>query len=978
MAGRPASPTSTSSTLSCITVATAQESPDPMSASPPGSTPPTSLGDEASIASDATIKMDQLVEGPESPEESTPIKQQPEDIPMPGVAPEETPQSVGRRSSRRQSGKVATYNVQILAGTAIHTPTKYLQKHHGNVYRGGSQGAVAAAAGANNTEVQEERSAEPQGTRESIDPVEQQIANEIAQDAHRRKSSRVDLRKEAIKNKMAATGSALAKRGQEMFSNGKDRIQQALGGSSQDSEKNSTKAIAKSSTKRSRPSTATEPEDLEEQPQQEQEFAKPKRKKWEEQGLYVGQHRGFDPRLTEGQNRQKRRLQPKENKALPLPLFNGERLLSGNPQENHRDFKLPFDVFSPLPRKIKVDGWVKLSKNRFVGDASSVWKKSNHQDGSKCYCSPEDGCGVSCHNRSMYYECNDSNCNLTPEECGNRPFAELKKRAKGNRYDYGVEVVETKDRGFGVRAMRSFDPYQIIVEYAGEIITQGECERRMKNEYKKNKCYYLMSFDNKTIIDATRGTIARFVNHSCEPNCEMIKWTVGTEPRMALFAGARGIMTGEELTYDYNFDPFSSKNIQICKCGTASCRGVLGPKPKDQGKDRKNAATSFITGTKRKIQEVLGSRGSGSAPSSPNKRQKTTSFASVALTKVQNALAETAASRAKAEKDAIEAAAQKMSREERANRRHSTHSAPVTLTSQTTSKVVTNEISRSITHGSNKVITKVSRASFPATTKRTTVSFLHKEPKPGQLRPVNKVGGMSSALQRHASALKDKSRLLSRSKTKSKIASKPPSKTPSKEAGAPSKSRSKVTASLVKPAPSQDILITASSLRSSLSAKFRQSTLTFDPMPAESSATPVVNKPINTDKIEEKDDDDDDDDDDDIVEEADPEELEKEMETILLEDEEEDEIDVDVDDEGKDIDEDTAEDEDEEDRSSSEEEFEPTRYIKKITAKQVQAAADGVVKETIAGSVRAQRRAAAVVARTSLGSLVEEGIGGDE
>jgi SET domain-containing protein len=63
-----------------------------------------------------------------------------------------------------------------------------------------------------------------------------------------------------------------------------------------------------------------------------------------------------------------------------------------------------------------------------------------------------------------------------------------------------------------------------------------------------------MSFDNKMIIDATRGTIARFVNHSCEPNCEMIKWTVGGEPRMALFAGRRGIMTGEELTYDYNFE----------------------------------------------------------------------------------------------------------------------------------------------------------------------------------------------------------------------------------------------------------------------------------------------------------------------------------------------------------------------------------------------------------------------------------------
>jgi palmitoyltransferase ZDHHC9/14/18 len=87
----------------------------------------------------------------------------------------------------------------------------------------------------------------------------------------------------------------------------------------------------------------------------------------------------------------------------------------------------------------------------------------------------------------MAYECDSTNCRLTPDQCGNRPFAELKRRAKGNRYEYGVEVLDTADRGYGVRAMRCFDPFQIIVEYAGEIITQAECERRMKQIYKKDK-----------------------------------------------------------------------------------------------------------------------------------------------------------------------------------------------------------------------------------------------------------------------------------------------------------------------------------------------------------------------------------------------------------------------------------------------------------------------------------------------------------
>ena len=69
-----------------------------------------------------------------------------------------------------------------------------------------------------------------------------------------------------------------------------------------------------------------------------------------------------------------------------------------------------------------------------------------------------------------------------------------------------------------------------------------------------SQCFYLMIFDQNMIIDATRGSIARFVNHSCEPNCKMVKWTVAGKPRMALFAGETGIMTGEELTYDYNFE----------------------------------------------------------------------------------------------------------------------------------------------------------------------------------------------------------------------------------------------------------------------------------------------------------------------------------------------------------------------------------------------------------------------------------------
>jgi palmitoyltransferase ZDHHC9/14/18 len=121
-----------------------------------------------------------------------------------------------------------------------------------------------------------------------------------------------------------------------------------------------------------------------------------------------------------------------------------------------------------------------------------LWKRDK-QDASQCYCDADDGCGEACHNRIMAYECDDTNCPLGANLCGNRPFAELKRRAKGNRYDYGVEVMDTPDRGYGVRAMRMFEPHQIIVEYAGEIITQSECERRMKQVYKKDKVSQLLA-----------------------------------------------------------------------------------------------------------------------------------------------------------------------------------------------------------------------------------------------------------------------------------------------------------------------------------------------------------------------------------------------------------------------------------------------------------------------------------------------------
>ncbi|KAA6408197.1 MAG: histone-lysine N-methyltransferase ASH1L [Lasallia pustulata] len=571
---------STASTLSCITVRN-----DLMerlgSSTCSSSTPQTSNTDAASVSTDAT-------------------------------APSESRNGSVERA-RRVRTSVGRYNENTLPGSIKRT-----------VSRKSTIGGSRTVSG--KTLVNGEEEAQVQLMRQSsqlpdldwkVDtvPADGIKTPEPQEKISRKKSLRGGMLERAS-SMMDKTKSVLGKRGRGAIETGKETLQ-GLKGSRRASlrprgaESKETPSFEGPVLKKTRLSDVTDAKGA--SPRLElkrKQSIKPKVKRWLSQGLYVGQHRDFDPRLTETKNKLKKaasnQTPAKQRSLLPLPMFAGQRTL-----EVGRDFRLPFDVFSPLPQgQPKPDEWRKTQKNVFIGEAASIWKKSERLEASTCICTSESGCDEDCFNRFMFYECDDSNCTLGAEFCTNRAFEDLRQRCKtGGKYNIGVEVIKTRDRGYGVRSNRTFDANQIIVEYAGEIITQDECDSRMAKLYKDNECYYLMSFDQNMIIDATRGSIARFVNHSCEPNCKMIKWTVAGKPRMALFAGENGIMSGEELTYDYNFDPFSSKNIQECRCRSASCRGVLGPKPTEKSKPKevKDALEPLTTGTstKRKLQQAV-------------------------------------------------------------------------------------------------------------------------------------------------------------------------------------------------------------------------------------------------------------------------------------------------------------------------------------------------------------------------------------
>ena len=185
----------------------------------------------------------------------------------------------------------------------------------------------------------------------------------------------------------------------------------------------------------------------------------------------------------------------------------------------------------------------------------------------------EEACGSGCINRSTYNECDVDVCK-NGTSCTNMAI-------QRRQYAPGLERFMTAKKGWGVRARQSISKGSFILEYTGEVCSSKVFEQRMLSRYTTDNHHYCLAIDNKTMIDAHRaGSECRFVNHACEPNCEMEKWTVGGLSRMALFS-LRDILPGEEICYDYNFSLFNTNEGQECKCGAKTCRGVIGGRGKD-------------------------------------------------------------------------------------------------------------------------------------------------------------------------------------------------------------------------------------------------------------------------------------------------------------------------------------------------------------------------------------------------------------
>lgn len=138
------------------------------------------------------------------------------------------------------------------------------------------------------------------------------------------------------------------------------------------------------------------------------------------------------------------------------------------------------------------------------------------------------------------------------------------------------KMVQSKIHGRGVIATKDIPAGTELIEYTGEIITPSEADRRYPFDESKQQHTFLFSVNKRKIIDATRGgNVSRWINHSCDPNCEAV-----IEKGRVFIHALRDIKKGEELGYDYFFvldEPHNKKMKALypCRCGAKNCRGTL-------------------------------------------------------------------------------------------------------------------------------------------------------------------------------------------------------------------------------------------------------------------------------------------------------------------------------------------------------------------------------------------------------------------
>jgi SET domain-containing protein len=142
--------------------------------------------------------------------------------------------------------------------------------------------------------------------------------------------------------------------------------------------------------------------------------------------------------------------------------------------------------------------------------------------------------------------------------------------------DPPFEIRASPIQGQGAFATRHIPAGTRLIEYAGQRLTPEQADARYPDVDGERHHTYLFAIDDDIVIDAAfENNDARFINHSCDPNCDAV-----VEDGRIWIDTIRDVEAGEELAYDYAYvleerhSP-AAKRRYPCSCGAAGCRGTI-------------------------------------------------------------------------------------------------------------------------------------------------------------------------------------------------------------------------------------------------------------------------------------------------------------------------------------------------------------------------------------------------------------------